>query len=220
MTKIKNDLVIMNNSSDTILIDARLLHSQLHVSTKFAMWIERRINEFGFEEGKDFFPKLGSKIFKRWGGNNAKDYHLTMDMAKELAMLERNEVGRHIRRYFIAVEKEARKQYEPSLNGGNASTLELPEEIEVRVLNDRELLPYHEFLGRIGASQGGGSYQRVKTYPNHFVKMDGLTYVSREMAMQIMVTNASYKNRQMLKDMQPVLALDFGAPIEKKGGRA
>src|SRR5690606_15518208 len=89
---------------DQILIDARSLHQNLGVKSIFANWIKSRIEDYGFEEGRDFFPNLEKSLF----GRPKKEFHLTLDMAKELAMLERNEVGREIRRYFIAKEKEAR----------------------------------------------------------------------------------------------------------------
>ena len=54
-------------------------------------------------------PNLGSKIYNGWGGHNKLDYFLTLDMAKELAMVENNEEGRRIRRYFIRIEKKIRK---------------------------------------------------------------------------------------------------------------
>lgn len=91
-------------------VDARTLHSFMKVGRDFSNWIKSRIEEYGFEEGKDFYsflaseencsPNLASK-----GGHNRIDYHLTLDMAKELAMVERNEKGRQARRYFIECER-------------------------------------------------------------------------------------------------------------------
>jgi len=92
------------------LVDARLLHQKLKIDTKFHLWIKRRISEYGFAENEDFLLfKIEQRSFSdsKGGGHNRVDYHLTLDMAKELAMLEKNEIGRQIRRYFIAKEKEA-----------------------------------------------------------------------------------------------------------------
>ena len=66
--------------------------------------MKERIEEYGFEEGKDFSPISG----KSTGGRPSKDYRISLDMAKELAMVERNEKGRIIRRYFIECEKRLR----------------------------------------------------------------------------------------------------------------
>jgi phage anti-repressor protein len=82
------------------LVDARLLHSFLEVATQFKDWIARRIEEYGFIDDQDFRSFLsGTK------GRPAKDYHLNLDMAKELSMVERNEKGKQARRYFIDCER-------------------------------------------------------------------------------------------------------------------
>ena len=90
------------------LCNARELHSTLQVGRDFSNWIKDRIDTFGFIEGEDFIlcsPNPASK--KGRGGHNRTDYHLTLDMAKELAMVENNEIGREIRRYLIRLEKKA-----------------------------------------------------------------------------------------------------------------
>jgi phage anti-repressor protein len=88
-------------------VEARKLHKFLQVEARFNDWIVRRIEEYGFEEGKDFcYSKLSSKPGSR-GGHNRKDYHLTLDMAKELSMVERTDKGREARRYFIECERIA-----------------------------------------------------------------------------------------------------------------
>lgn len=87
----------------TQLCNARDLHATLGVETRFDDWIRRRIEEYGFADGEDFSSKL-----RKTRGRPATDYHLTLDMAKELAMVENNERGRQVRRYFIRVENEAR----------------------------------------------------------------------------------------------------------------
>lgn len=94
---------------DTLLISGKLLHRKLKVKTTFANWIQRRIEKYGFEINQDCFPHLESKKAGR-GGHNSKEYLLTMDTAKELAMLEESDIGRAIRRYFIRFEKEAQQQ--------------------------------------------------------------------------------------------------------------
>jgi phage anti-repressor protein len=87
------------------LCNARDLHEFLQVGTKFADWISRRIEEYGFVEGEDFITTL-LKTGKR-SNVTQRDYHLTLDMAKELAMVENNARGREIRRYFIQCERQA-----------------------------------------------------------------------------------------------------------------
>lgn len=97
---------------DTPLCNARDLHAALGVGDRFDQWIRRRIEEYGFIDGEDFCTNL-CKTSRR-GGRPATDYHLTLDMAKELAMVENNDAGRRIRRYFIALEKQARQAALPA----------------------------------------------------------------------------------------------------------
>ncbi|GGY03922.1 antA/AntB antirepressor family protein [Paludibacterium paludis] len=112
------------------LVDARTLHAKLEVQTRFNDWIERRIEEYGFEEGTDFWTNLSgsngggnldysnlSNQERRHGGDRrSMDYQLTLRMAMELAMVERTEVGRKVRRYFIEMEQKARELLETRAN--------------------------------------------------------------------------------------------------------
>ena len=92
----------------TLLVNARDLHTFLGVGKRFASWITERIAEYGFVENQDYMIASQIREAKGRGGYNRKDYHLTLDTAKELAMVERNEKGRQIRRYFIECEKKLR----------------------------------------------------------------------------------------------------------------
>ena len=86
------------------LCNARDLHAYLQSAQQFADWIKNRIEQYGFTEGEDFcFINLRSK---GRGGHNRTDYHLTLDMAQELGMVENNEFGRAIRRECIRIKKE------------------------------------------------------------------------------------------------------------------
>lgn len=87
------------------LCDARDLHNFLGVGRDFSNWIKGRIDQYGFVESEDFSPVLA----KSTGGRPGQEYHLTLDMAKELAMVENNDQGRQVRRYFIAMERQARE---------------------------------------------------------------------------------------------------------------
>ncbi|MBP6572431.1 MAG: antA/AntB antirepressor family protein [Gemmatimonadales bacterium] len=100
----------------TPLCNARDLHAALGVGRDFSTWIKQRIAEYGFSEGEDFVfdsTKRGNQS-GRGGDRRSLDYHLTLDMAKELAMVENNDAGRRIRRYFIALEKQARQAALPA----------------------------------------------------------------------------------------------------------
>lgn len=91
-----------------LAVNARDLHKFLKVGRRFTTWIQGRIAEYGFAENLDFisFSQSGEKPK---GGRPTVEYHLTLDMAKELAMVENNEEGRKVRRYFIRCEKDLYK---------------------------------------------------------------------------------------------------------------
>ena len=95
------------------LVSAKRLHSFLCVGRDFTTWIKGRISQYGFTAGVDFTvveklsaPVSGSAKYRQ---QIAHDYLITIDMGKELAMVERNEKGRQIRRYFIECEKKLRE---------------------------------------------------------------------------------------------------------------
>lgn len=85
-------------------VDARELHARLGTATDFTHWIARRIDEYQFVREIDYLV-LVRTVQNPHGGRPTHDYILTLDMAKELCMLERTELGRRARQYFIACEK-------------------------------------------------------------------------------------------------------------------
>ena len=93
-------------------VNARELHAFLEVQTAFKDWIARRIAEYGFEDEKDFCSFLSESK----GGRPSKEYQISLDMAKELAMVERNEKGKQARQYFITCEKLAKQAINASLS--------------------------------------------------------------------------------------------------------
>jgi phage anti-repressor protein len=92
-------------------INARELHQKLGSKYQFANWIQERIEKYGFVENQDY-EVFKENLKNSKGGRPSKEYALSLDMAKELCMIENNEKGRMIRKYFIEVEKAARVKYE------------------------------------------------------------------------------------------------------------
>lgn len=90
-------------------VNARELHEKLGNKKQFANWIQLRIEQYGFVENQDF-EVFNQKVKNSNGGRSRIEYALSLDMAKELCMVENNEKGRMIRKYFIEVEKKARTQ--------------------------------------------------------------------------------------------------------------
>lgn len=87
-------------------VNARDLHKFLKVKTQFNDWINRRIRDYGFKMNLDFYSFLS----KSSGGRPQIEYIISINMAKEFSMVERNERGRQARKYFIKCEKIAQKK--------------------------------------------------------------------------------------------------------------
>ena len=90
------------------LCNARELHAFVESKQEYATWIKNRINEYGFIQDEDYFV-----ITERTNGRPRKEYHITLDMGKELGMVERNERGRQIRQYFIRCERILKALQQP-----------------------------------------------------------------------------------------------------------
>ena len=92
--------------------NARDLWAFVESKQEFANWIKARIGRYGFVEGEDFTV---DKIITQYNQVDRIDYHLTLDAAKEMAMVENNDKGREVRRYFIDCERRVREVLAPAI---------------------------------------------------------------------------------------------------------
>ena len=95
-----NELIKISYDKDTPTVSGRELHEFLEVGTEYAKWFERMC-EYGFSGETDF----SSFLTESTGGRPATDHQLTIPMAKEIAMLQRNDKGKQARQYFIKLEE-------------------------------------------------------------------------------------------------------------------
>lgn len=93
-------------ANEQFCVNARQLHEALQNGKMFSHWIKHRIEKYGFIEGADFLPKKAESS----GGRNPIEYELTIGMAKELCMIENNEIGKEIRKHFIRCEEQLKQQ--------------------------------------------------------------------------------------------------------------
>ena len=91
------------NNETVNAVNARELHEKLEVKTHLSTWIKRAIDKYGFEENTDF-----SILKSLNGANPVLDYIITIDMAKELCLLDDSDFGRQYRKYLIECEKQAK----------------------------------------------------------------------------------------------------------------
>lgn len=166
-------------------VNARDLHAFLEVGKDFSTWIKDRIGQYEFSEGEDYVrvsPEIGENSS---GGRPAKEYHISLDMAKELSMVERNEKGKQARQYFIRMEKKARAGSPTAIDvrdpGQLASIaiqlIEVNKELEARAITAEAAVeaakPKTSFYDQFANSDGLFGLQNVGRIlsepPNKFV---------------------------------------------------
>ena len=94
---------IQEKENGEIAISGRELHQALEIKTEYKKWFNR-MSDYGFEENIDF-TRVTQKCLTQGGYQNMTDHALTLDTAKEIAMIQRSEPGKRARQYFIQVEK-------------------------------------------------------------------------------------------------------------------
>lgn len=100
-----NELLRVNYDSDRITLSARELHEFLEIETPFKKWF-LRMTEYGFNQNFDYREVMDKNVQNPKGGRPSTDYEITLDMAKEIAMIQRSEKGKQIRQYFLELERK------------------------------------------------------------------------------------------------------------------
>lgn len=158
-----NELIkITKDDNGNSVVSGRDLHDFLEVQTKYLDWFNRMI-EYGFTENVDFSTinelsqkKEGSRFVKR----NIVNHALTLDMAKEISMIQRTEKGKQARQYFIEVEKAFKEQYR--LPETPEEKLALTMEVTTRI--NKRLGKVEEKIIEIENKQEINSDQRYKLW--------------------------------------------------------
>lgn len=105
-----NELInLQKNDDGSIAVSGRELHKSLEIETQYTKWIERMV-DYGFEEKTDYVTISQKRLTAQGNKTTFTDHIMTLDMAKEIAMIQRSEVGKKIRKYFIEIEKSYRQQ--------------------------------------------------------------------------------------------------------------
>lgn len=142
------ELITINNQNingeQVQTVNARELHEFLESKQQYSDWIKLRIEQFAFAENQDF------TIHKIMNGKNWQtDYHISLDMAKELSMVERNEKGKQARKYFIECERRVKSF--PALPQTFSEALRLAADLaehnaalENKVIEDKPKVQFYE----------------------------------------------------------------------------
>ena len=96
-----NDLIKINYETEQPTVSARELHEGLEITERFSAWFNRQL-QYGFLENADY---VGCKEFNTLAKQELQDYQISVDMAKQICMIQRSEKGRQYRRYFLDLEK-------------------------------------------------------------------------------------------------------------------
>lgn len=135
---IENEIVPVYETEKGIkVVNGRELHTVLESKQDFSTWVKRRLSECDAEENEDF-----ERFHKKMEANNATmiDYIIKLDTAKEMAMLERNDKGKQVRKYFIAIEKKYKKS--------SVVPMTIPEQIQIIAQGTVELNQRVDSLGK------------------------------------------------------------------------
>lgn len=129
LTVIENELVpVYETSTGERVVYGTELYEVLEVKSKFADWIKNRLNDCEAMENEDF-QTFSKKIEK---GRPSVEYIIKLDTAKEMAMLERNEKGKQVRRYFIQIEKKYKESKLADLS-------DLSVELQAIIMHDKKI---------------------------------------------------------------------------------
>lgn len=99
-----NELLKVNYDNERITLSARELHEFLGVSTRYNDWIKRMV-EYGFNENTDYQAITQKRVTAQGNETSFIDHEITLDMAKEIAMIQRSDRGKEVRQYFLELER-------------------------------------------------------------------------------------------------------------------
>lgn len=136
---------LKENQDGTVAVSGRELHEGLEIQTPYKQWIDRMI-DYGFEINTDYII-MSEKVHtqKSVRAYEQENHIMSLDMGKEIAMLQRSDAGKNIRRYFIEIEKSYRQQKPLStadqiklIAQGNSELNERIDTVEDEITNIRE----------------------------------------------------------------------------------
>lgn len=152
------ELIKITEQNGKRAVSARDLHLFLESKQEFANWIKNRIDKYGFIENQDY-EVFDNFIKNPNGGRPLIEYALTIDTAKEIAMVEGNEKGKTARQYFIECEKQLRakeqshQQIPQSFSEALRLAAEQAEKIEAQQKQLQEQAPKVLFADAVSASK-------------------------------------------------------------------
>lgn len=140
---------VTTNANGSQVVSARNLYGFLEVQTPFRLWVDRMF-EYGFEENKDYTPYF---FVHPQNKQQTIDYALTLDTAKEIAMLQRSEKGKRARQYFIECERQLKSVMIPQTYAEALRALADKTEMEERLIAENKKMQHKsEYVDKVLAS--------------------------------------------------------------------
>lgn len=155
-----NELVSIETDSERPVVSGRELHEKLGIKTRYNDWF-LRMAEYGFEEGADFYSNLSKTTD---GGRPSTDHLMTLDMAKQICMIQRSEAGKRYREYFLEVERKWNSPEAVLARALQASRAALD---EMRADNERlaqrveKLQPKADYFDQVANAEGLTSFRET-----------------------------------------------------------
>lgn len=152
-----NALSTFNTENQTV--SARELHEKLNINSNFSTWFGRMV-EYGFSKGTDFFPKMEEST----GGRPATDYEVSVDMAKQICMIQRTPEGKRIRQYLIDLEKAwntPEQVMARALRIADRTISGLTAQVEELQTENQKMLPKADFYDAVTSSSDTMSVSEV-----------------------------------------------------------
>lgn len=148
------DLIKITEKNGKQAVSARELHKFVEATERFSSWMKRQF-QYGFVENVDY---VGCKEFNALANQKLNDYALTLDCAKQVAMLQKNAKGMQARLYFIEVEKKFKQRMAlPDFTNPVEAARAWADEVEAKQLAEskvKELKPKAEYADEVLSSEG------------------------------------------------------------------
>ncbi|MDD5065007.1 MAG: antA/AntB antirepressor family protein [Phycisphaerae bacterium] len=215
-----NDLIKINYENDRQTVSGRSLHEFLEVDTPYRLWFPRMC-EYGFTEDIDYTPYI---FVHPQNGQETIDHQLTIEMSKEIAMLQRTEKGKQARLYFIELEKQWNSPeavMARALKMADRKIHSLESGIKERDDKIKELTPAAEFGMTVGSNKGGILVRDyVKLLANDGIKigqdqffswlnLHGYIYKTKEYKPQWLPYKQYVKDQELFKITEIPISSEF-----------
>jgi anti-repressor protein len=145
-----SSLIPVNYDNDRQTVSARMLHEFLEIETQYSIWFERMVG-YGFARGTDFEAINQKRLTAQGNETSYTDHQITIEMAKELCMIQRTEKGKQARQYFIELERQWNSPeavFARALKMADRKILSLETQV-------KELTPAAEFGNAVSNNAGG-----------------------------------------------------------------